>query len=118
MTDLTKSKILYEVHGSSIYEYEITDIEQFTDSSLKHRVIEVFYTSNSMNYSANLRDYNGSFSMRYETLMSSMLRTLDVTQAIKLAFKEYNQLKDEYKVEYDVRSQYGKYIDEYPELFI
>ena len=118
MTDLTKSKILYEVHGSSIYEYEITDIDEFTDSSLQNRIIEVFYGSNGYNYSTNLREYNGTFAMYYTSAMSTVLRTLDPKLAVKLAFKEYKSLKDEYKVDHDANSQYGKYIDTYPELFI
>ncbi len=110
---------LYIVYEAKIYEHKVIEWSYFTDSSGNGDLVEVEYHDNKPfdKFSTTILSFDGKTYVRIE---QDGLYTISIKKAIRVAFKTYKSMEERRgrKLAQSIPTYFGKYFDDFPELFI
>jgi hypothetical protein len=110
---------LYIVFEAKVYEHKVVEWSYFTDSSGKGKLVEVEYHDNRPcdKFNTTILSFDGKTYVRIE---QDRLYTISIKKAIRVAFKTYKSMEERSggKLAQSIPTYFGKYFDDFPELFI
>jgi hypothetical protein len=111
---------LYIVFEAKVYEHKVVEWSYFTDSSGKGKLVEIEYHDPKPlvnKFSSTILSFDGNSYTRVE---QNRYYTICIKNAVRKAFKAYKNMEERRggKLSQSIPQYFGKYFEDYPELFI